>query len=318
MDKIRIKAPVRSKESAKFMIKAGADEIYLGVGVEGLEHLSFSGRGTKSQWDDEPTHVQSFDELSEIIEMAHANNVAVDFTANMPQIPGDARGRQLYFNHIEKAAKAGVDAIIIADYAALKLVDEMDLGVKLYTSTFIDTLNIGQVKFLKELGANRILLPNQLTPEEMSEMTIDKSLEYEVFGHFGCANLNGTCFLIHGMSEGISLGMPCRSIYNVESEAYTKKNISFLDAGEDCSLCYIQQLMDAGINSLKIVGRALSHHYISAITRIYRKAIDAYYEGLPVDEIKKKAFKLVPHWSKSYCESNRCKYGDTKVTQHFV
>lgn len=319
MKRIKIKAPVRSLESAKLQVKAGADELYLGFDSGEVCNISYTGRGRKSQWDGEPTHA-TFEEFQKIVDFAHKNNVNVDFVANMPFLVESERDEfsESFYNYVKKGIDAGVDAVIIADIGAVMMLRERGIDFPIYTSTFMDTVNIGQVEFLKSLGVKRILLPNQMTYQEMKELTEDDSVEYEVFGHFGCAHLNGTCYLLHGIGEDVCIGLPCRAKYNLESSKIHEDSYPFMDAGEDCSICYIPRLMEARIDALKIVGRALSKEFIAATTRIYRNAVDSYMDGKSPQEVKETLLRKYPWWATSYCNNDRCKYGDTKVTAAFV
>lgn len=314
---MKVKSPVRSLESAKLQIKAGADELYVGYNITDLGNITFHGRATKSQWDSEPT-CPGFDSLKDIISYAHDNGVHVHLTANMPFWPADAETKKRYTQYCENAVNIGIDGLIIGDIGALESISKEKFDVALLTSTFMDCVNIGNVKLLESFGATRILLPNQMHISEMKQITKEfPHLEFEVFGHFGCAHYNGNCFILHGVGKDVKLGLPCRSYYDVKGQGISESSSPIMDAGEDCSICQIPQLKDAGIDILKIVGRSLKPEYVASITRSYRNAVDMFNKNHSIEDVKDKTLRNASWW-KSACDDTRCKYANTAVTRAFV
>lgn len=316
-EKMKIKAPIRSFDSAKLQIKAGADELYVGYNLDSFKNITFHGRATKSQWDHEPT-CPDINSLKDIIAHAHDHNVVVHLTANMPFWPVSDDMKQMYVDYCGLAVQSGIDGLIIGDIGAMETIQRQKFPVSILTSTFMDCMNEGNVRFLLSLGATRVLLPNQMNVSEMKAITAQfPGLEFEVFGHFGCAHYNGNCFILHGVGKNVNLGLPCRSCYSVSGKGIQEKNYPLLDAGEDCSICQIPSLMDAGIHSLKIVGREMRKEYIASLTRSYRKAIDMFENGESVETVKAKVLAISPFW-KNTCLHDRCKYADSKITNAFV
>ncbi|MBC2706805.1 MAG: hypothetical protein HF977_03610 [ANME-2 cluster archaeon] len=135
-----------------------------------------------------------------------------------------------------------------------------------------------------------------------------------MFGQFGCSNINGTCHLIHNADESISLGLPCRANYRV-SEDGRLHNI--LDAGTDCSLCSIGDLMDAGVSALKVVGRCMNPEMIRTIIQTYRSAIDMVLDGAVPGEIKAWVLEEIPFWM-MLCDQDRCKYLKTPINDSYI
>lgn len=314
---MKLKAPANSFETARIQIKTGVDELYLGTASPHLKNLAFTGRGTS--FGAHRTHV-SPQELKDIVALAHDNGAKVDFTANVPlMVDGIAENPRAmidyYREHVELGIAAGVDAIIVADLGSLLLVKEWGIDLPIIASVFFMALNEWQVKMLEEMGASRVVLPHATTIEEIRCLVAKSNIEIEIFGHFGCSFISGTCSLIHSAGENVPLGVVCRGKYDVFDGEGVKieENIPFLAAGQDCSICMLPELVAAGVASLKIVGREISRDYVTAVTMLYRRCIDAAKNGATTEEIRKLAFKIAPDLNKWACESELCKYRGAKT-----
>lgn len=321
---MKLKVPVNSYYSASIQIEAGANSIYLGLDSPDLKKLTFSGRGKQSPYSDR-VQVKE-DELKDIIKLAHDKGVEVDYAANIPIIVNeygdwDYKGKleEEYRHYIEKGIEAGVDSIIIGDIAGIMMVKEkMRVEIPIVGSTFLVTLNISQLKFLEELGVERVTLPCHVTLSEVKEFARLKHPKIEVFGCFGCSFLDGLCSLIHSAGEEINLGIPCRAKYRVNAPSGTVENLPFLDTGQDCSICKLDELLECGIYSLKIIGRDMNPNFISIITKIYRQSIDAIKKGSTIEEVKKDVISRVPWWHPIFCQAKRCKFINTPITESFI
>ncbi len=311
MRKMLVKAPVRSVLAGKTIIKAGAKEIYCSVSAPELQYLPLAARAKFSKYDQRATELRNYDELKEIVKIAHDNGAKVDFAANKPNITNE-KFESILIKNIESAVAAGVDSVIIADPALLKKVKSFHWDVSLLTSTFMDITNSGYVQLLKELGAARIIFPHHLTMEEIKRLTVDQDLQYEVFGHFGCAHYNGVCNLC--LSNDVE--WPCRYQYTVRGKGVNLSECSFMDAVEDCTICYLPELAGANIDSLKIIGRDINYNYIAALTRVYSNALAAYQEGASVKEVREKVGKTLG-WDFIYCRQQRCKYSSASKAVNY-
>lgn len=301
---MNLMAPAESMSTAVNVIEAGADEIYLGMETPGLVNLNLSGRGRSCNVKDEI-------ELAAIVSYAHGKNVLVDYTVNTPFM-ADAM-EEMYIRHVMCGVDAGVDALIVGEFGALALLNELDLGLPIHASVLLNTFNRGQVEFLAGMGVSKVVLPFKITIEEISQLN-GLGVALEVFGQFGCSNINGTCHLIHNADEAIKLGLPCRANYRVSTDGRIH---NILDAGTDCSLCSIGDLMDAGVEALKVVGRCMNPEMIRTIIRTYRQAMNMVKEGALPGEIKSWVLEEIPFWM-MLCDQQRCKYLPTPINNSYI
>ena len=310
---LRIMAPVASYEGAKLQVQAGADEIYLGLDNPNFKNLNFSGRGKGA-------NVSTVKELKKIVKFCHENNVSVNYAANIPFMVDDFE--DLFIEHVELGVSSEVDGLILGELGSILLVNEHNFDIPLIAGVFNNVFNVEHVKLLKNLGVSRVILPHKLTLNEMKEIinTID-DIEYEVFGHFGCSNINGRCLLIHAWGENVNLGLVCRAKYNVYANSAIHNNVCILDAGTDCTICSLHDLANIGVNVIKIVGRDKDPFFTSTITRVYREFIDNIYSNkikrTPVSLNRDKILKREPWWS-YFCDDNRCKYRPNRVSRSYV
>ena len=301
---MNLMAPAESMVTAVNVIEAGADEIYLGLETPGLVNLNLSGRGRSCNVKDQA-------ELADIVTYAHERGVLVDYTVNAPFMADSME--EMYVDHVMRGVDAGVDALIVGEFGALALLHELDLGLPIHASVLLNNFNRGQIEMLANLGVDKVVLPFKITMDEISQLS-GLGVELEVFGQFGCSNINGTCHLIHNADEAISLGLPCRANYRV-SEDGRLHNI--LDAGTDCSQCSMGQLVDAGVSALKVVGRCMNPEMIRTIIQTYRSGIDMVQDGATPAEVKAWVLEEIPFWL-MMCDQHRCKYLKTPINDSYV
>ena len=304
-EEMNLMAPADSFETARGVIDSGADEIYLGLENRNFVNLNLSGRGRGC-------NVTTSGELDKIIEFAHERGVIVDYAVNTPFLSDELE--EIFITHVMAGVDAGVDALIVGELGAMQLVGEMDTGLPVHASVLLNTFNRGQIELLKDLGASKIVLPFKMELDEIRELS-GCGIDLEIFGQFGCSNINGTCHLIHSAGESINLGLPCRANYHVGGEVERVHPI--LDAGTDCSLCSIPDLLDIGVSALKIVGRGMNPAMIREIVQIYRKCIDLALSGSDAGEIRDYALAEEPIWQ-LLCEQKRCKYLKTNISDSYV
>jgi len=302
---MNLMAPADSFGTARGVIDSGADEIYLGLDDRNFVNLNLSGRGRGC-------NVPTLPELEGIIEFAHDRRVLVDYAVNTPFLSDELE--EIFVSHVMAGVDAGVDALIVGEPGAMQLVKEMDTGLPVHASVLLNTFNIGQIELLKSLGASKIVLPFKIALDEIRALS-KAGVDLEIFGQFGCSNINGTCHLIHSAGESINLGIPCRANYLVGGRVRQVHPI--LDAGTDCSLCSIPDLLEIGVSALKIVGRGMNPEMIREIVRIYRACIDLALAGSDAGEIKNYALAEEPIWQ-LLCEQKRCKYLKTNISDSYV
>jgi collagenase-like PrtC family protease len=311
MNKLLIKAPVNSLESARMQIQAGADEIYLSYLSDAIKNLSFSGRG-KASYHKIQTQM-SYQEFIQIIELSHKHGVKVDLAANVPMSGNDPDGGHTFHNnykkYVEEAIAAGIDGVIVGDMGNLLLLQDICERVEITASVFWGTLNIPQIQMLEQLKVKKVCLPHHFSIEEIKEFVKNTNMKIEVFGHFGCSFIESTCSLYHHASETIDFGIPCRAKYRLSG---TDETMNILDMGEDCSLCKLPEIIEAGVSSIKMIGRELDYKLSSTITYVYRYAIDEIQKGKNIEQVLKDLEAKIDFsfWKSHFCESQRCKFRD--------
>ena len=201
----------------------------------------------------------------------------------------------------------GADGIILSDIALIDLAVEN--GLEAHVSVQENTTNFYALKTLERLGAKRAILSRELSLEEIKEITkklkeTDSSIETEVFIHGAmCMAISGRCFLSYGLyGRSANCGdclQPCRKEWKLsfeedenddvintsecEDESFIISNsyddsyrTNFFSPKDMALIEYIPELIDAGIDSFKIEGRARSPDYVATAVKVYREAIDSY------------------------------------------
>ena len=321
---MKLLVPVNSLASAKIQIASGADEIYVGLETSLFNNYSFSGRGQRGK--DGTQIVPNINELKSIISLAHENNVEVSLAVNTPLF-SDNLNKEHVFNHeymknIYESIDCGIDNLIIGDIGLLAKLGKMNLPVNLHASTFFDTMNLEQVKLLKELGAVRVVLTYQSSMEEIERICASKLVEVEVFGYLSCSFFNGACNFVHNMGEeccdaGKSIGIPCKAKYKVK-RGNEEQILPYLDAELGCGLCSIYNLKKAGVDVVKVVGRDRNVKVIENVTKLFRYAIDVA-EGESEQEFFVHIKPMIyGWWKKALCVQDRCKYKKNDITDSYI
>ena len=316
---INIMSPVNSYASAVVQIKAGADEIYVGLQDDYFERLTFSGRAKTSS---SGINVQpDEDELKRIISYAHEHNVIVNFAANI-QTSTDVLGssmKQAYLDYVKKGIELGVDNIIVGDYGNILLLNENKISKKLVSSVFLSALNSENVKMLKELNVKRIVLQHHMKLSEIESIKKNNDIVVEVFVGVGCSNIEGSCHMIHNCGEQVQMSLPCKSVFGIIDGEKPEFECNFLDATLDCALCRMGDLYNAGVDAIKIVGRDQDYKFTSTITRIHRMCIDTIKRnGTITDKDIQDIIGPIPWWKNFFCRKGRCKYKTNIFTDCYV
>ena len=252
-------APAGSFECLIAAIKGGADAIYIGG-------KRFGARAYAKNFD--------IEEIKRAVRYAHLHERKIYVTLNtlildkeMPEVLSYAR--ELY--------AAGVDALIIADLGAIKVIREHLPDFELHASTQMSVHNSLGADLAYELGCTRVVLARELTGENIKKVTETCKPEVEVFLHGAlCVCHSGQC-LFSSMVGGRSgnrgeCAQPCRLPYNGEH--------SYPLSLTDLSLAnHVKELCDSGVASLKIEGRMKSPDYVYTVTSIYRRLLDEYREA---------------------------------------
>ena len=266
--------PASSLEVLKTAVIFGADAVYIGGEAFGL-------RAKAKNF--------SMEDMKEGIAFAHAHDVKVYVTANILAHNGDLDGVRTYF---EELKEIGPDALIIADPGVFDIAKEVCPEIERHISTQANNTNYGTYNFWYRQGASRVVSARELSLQELKELRakIPADLEIETFVHGAmCISYSGRCLLSNyftgrDANQG-ACTHPCRWKYAVVEETrpgeymqvYENERGTYIFNSKDlCMIEHIPELIDAGIDSLKIEGRMKTALYVATVARTYRKALDDY------------------------------------------
>jgi len=277
MKKAELLAPAGNLEKLKMAIIYGADAVYLGGEEYGLR--AYADNFTP-------------DALIEGIEFAHSRGKKVYLTMNIIPHNEDLDGMSDY---VKFAEEAGVDAIILSDPGVFSIVREVAPDMEIHISTQANNTNWRSAKFWYEQGAKRIILARELSLKEIKEIRekVPEGLQLEIFIHGAmCISYSGRCLLSSYMAGRDSnrglCAHPCRWKYYLVEEkrpgeympVYENERGTFIFNSKDlCMIEYIPEILETGVESLKIEGRIKSSYYVATVVRAYRQALDSYYSN---------------------------------------
>ena len=269
---IEVLSPAGSYDSFLAAINAGADAIYLGGSAFGAR--AFSNNFSQ-------------DELLKAIDVAHVHDKKVYLTVNT-LLKNNEIGEQLY-NYMKPYYENGLDAVIVQDMGVLNLVKEYFPQLHIHASTQMSTTGALGAKLLKDLGASRIVTARELNLKEIQDIDKNVDIEIEGFVHGAlCYCYSGQCLmssLIGGRSGNRGrCAQPCRLPYDVikNETVIGNNNEKFVLSPKDmCALSILPQVLEAGVDSLKIEGRMKSSEYTAGVVSMYRKYVDKYLENGP-------------------------------------
>lgn len=283
MRNIELLSPCGDFERLKLALKFGADAVYLAGEMFGM-------RTNPSNF--------SADELKKAVELAHSLGKKVYLTCNT--LPRNEEIEKLP-EFLKYAQDIGIDAFIIADIGVMALAKKYAPNVDIHMSTQVGIVNYQTANTLYEMGASRIVTARELSLDEIKTIR-DKTpndLEIEVFVHGAmCMSFSGRCilsdYMTHRDANRGDCAQPCRWKYQLVEETRPgqyfpineEKNGTYIFNSRDlCMIEHIPELVDAGIDSFKIEGRAKSEYYTAIVTYAYRNAIDEYLKN-PTDDFK--------------------------------
>nr|WP_319373269.1 peptidase U32 family protein [uncultured Methanobacterium sp.] len=287
---VELLAPARDFAALESALKNGADAVYIGL-------KNYNMRAHTANF--------SLDNLDDAAERCHHYGARLYACTNTVMRDSD-------INHLKsilpKIKAAGADAIIASDLGVLKIARDVDVDVHLSVQANIS--NLESLKLLHELGVKRVILSRELSLNEIKELSSESPIEVEVFIHGAmCLAISGRCFLSSYLyQKNANCGeclQPCRKEWSLVSEDDNDNTLSIGLPGKNglkedegkllakingfkghilsprdlCTIEYIPQLIEAGISSFKIEGRARPADYVATVTRVYREAIDSYEMG---------------------------------------
>ncbi len=314
MRKLEVLAPAGDEERFNACINYGADAVYLG-------RKQFGMRSSPLNFD--------FGQLEKAVKSAHAKGIKVYLTCNT--LPRNNEIPQ-FEQFVREAVEAKVDALIVADIGLLALIKKYAPDMEIHISTQTGVVNYVTARELHNMGAKRIVLARELSLDEISEIRAKTSpdMEIEAFVHGAmCVSFSGRCllsqYLVNRDANRGECAQPCRWGYHLVEEKRPdeffpvfedEKGTYILNAKDMCMIEHIDKLAQAGVDSLKIEGRAKSAYYVTVVTNAYRMAVDEYYRNpdnfvLP-DWIRDEVYK-VSH--RKYC--NGFFFGTPENSQYY-
>lgn len=283
MRNIELLSPCGDFERLKLALKFGADAVYLGGEQFGMR-----------------TNPSNFnaDELKRAVELAHSMNKKVYLTCNT--LPRNNELDALP-DFLKYAGDIGIDAFIIADIGVMALAKKYAPDVEIHMSTQVGIVNYQTANTLYEMGAKRIVTARELSLDDI-KMIRDKTpddLQIEVFVHGAmCMSFSGRCILSDYMvgrdANRGDCAQPCRWKYHLVEETrpgqyfpinQDNDGTYIFNSRDLCMIEHIPELVNSGVDSFKIEGRAKSEYYTAIVTYAYRNAIDEYLKN-PSDDFK--------------------------------
>lgn len=270
-NRIELLAPAGNLEILKTAVDSGADSVYLGL-------KEYSARQSADNF--------TFEELEEGVNYAHARSSKVFLAVNTLMSDSEF---EVFYPTIADAVNIGTDGLIIQDLAVLTKLASDFPDVIINCSTQMNVYSADEFMKLKELGAKRIVLPRELSCDEIENRTRTAAkydLETEVFAHGAvCVCASGLCLFSAMNRSGTRSGnrgscaQPCREEYTLSNTGLKLREGHLISPKDRDVTDYLSRLISSGVKSLKIEGRMRDANYVKSAVYCYRKMIDAYYEG---------------------------------------
>ena len=275
--KTELLIPAGNLETLKTAVIYGADAVYIGGEAFGL-------RAKADNF--------SIEDMKAGIDFAHERGKKVYVTANILAHNRDIAEAEDYFREL---SHTGADAVIISDPGLFEISKEINPDMEIHISTQANNTNYRTFLFWHKLGAKRVVSARELSLEEIKEIrrNIPDDLEIESFVHGAmCISYSGRCLLSSFMAgRDANQGActhPCRWKYSLMEEkrpgehfpvTENERGTYIFNSKDLCMIEHIPELLDAGIDSLKIEGRMKTALYVATVARTYRRAIDDFFES---------------------------------------
>ncbi|MCB9224376.1 MAG: peptidase U32 family protein [Crocinitomicaceae bacterium] len=276
---MEIMAPVGNFESLAAAIQAGCNSVYFGI-----EQLNMRSRSSINF---------TLDDLEEIAKKSKEHNVRTYITLNTILYDHDMA---LMRSIVDRAKEAGIDAIIASDHAVMAYANK--IGVPIHISTQTNVTNIETVEFYAAF-ADVMVMSRELSLKQVSEITREikrrnitgpsgNLVRIEIFAHGAlCMAVSGKCYLsLHSHNASANRGacvQNCRKTYIVtdaeDGNELLIDNEYIMSAKDLCTIGFLDQILDAGVNILKIEGRGRSVDYVHTTVSCYREAVDSIQDG---------------------------------------
>lgn len=258
-------SPAGDFESLKMAVFYGADEVYLGV-------KDFNARNIEGF---------SLTSLREAVDFAHVYGVKVHLAVNILFSNSEL---QSALDLVVDAYNLGVDAFIIQDLGLASLISKNYPEICIHASTQMGFHNLEGVQFAKKLGFSRVVLSRETPLEEIKRIKQNCDIEIEYFAQGAlCVSFSGNCYLSSYLCGASGNRGKCKQLCRLPYKFFEgNKKLAegyLLSAKDFCMISRLQELKDAGVDAIKIEGRARRPYYVAVTTREYRHALD----GKPAD-----------------------------------
>ena len=291
MKKVELLAPAGSYEKAKIAFLYGADAVYCGT-----SSLSLRTRADMEN-----------DDLAKTIKYAHSIGKKVYVTLNI--FAWDDKYEEI-IEQAKMLEELKADAVIVADGGVLEIIKKYAPSIDIHISTQANLVSLHSCNFWHSQGAKRMIMAREMNKKQLSYIMQNKSkdMEVEIFVHGAiCFAFSGRCFLsdfLTGRSANLGdCAQSCRWSYNlyveetnnlgelmpIETNEY---GTSIFSSKDLCLIRELPEIIEMGIDSLKIEGRLKTEYYLASIINVYRNAIDDY-EKDPSNYDYKKYFKEI-------------------------
>lgn len=277
LKKPELMAPAGDMISLMAALKAGADAIYFGITAMNMRAKAKNFAASQ---------------LDEIVRLCHEHGAKAYLALNTIIYDSEIEEANKL---VKKAAKAGVDAVICWDFAILEAA--LEHGIEPFISTQMSAANSSAIVSLyKRYGAKRFVMARECTLKELKSIRSNlknqlkddaDNIEIEVFAHGAmCVSVSGRCFMSQfHFNKSANRGecrQPCRREFTITESRNEKSYIlgqDYVMSPKDlCTLPFLEKILEAGIDSLKIEGRGRSPEYVSTVTSCYRQFIDFYHD----------------------------------------
>lgn len=274
MKKPELLAPAGNMEKLKMALLYGADAVYLGGKSFGLR--AFGGNFSR-------------EELKEAVEFAHNLGKKVYVTVNIFPHNVDVEALPDYLAYLNEIR---VDALLVADLGVFTLAKQYAPDIELHISTQANNTNYVTVNAWKDMGATRVVMARELSLQELKTIREKCDVELEMFVHGAmCISYSGRCLLSAYMTgrdaNRGACAQSCRWKYNLVEEnrpgeyfniEEDERGTYIMNSRDMCLMPHLPEIIETGIDSLKIEGRMKSVHYAASVVKAYRMAIDSYFE----------------------------------------
>lgn len=292
MNKIELLSPAGDLERLDMALLYGADAVYLAGNQYGM-------RAAAGNF--------NYEQMTQAVSKAHLLGRKIYITCNTLPRENELAGLPDYLSFLNGIK---VDGIICADLGVIGMCRRYAPDVPLHVSTQLGVVNSETCKMLYDLGARTVVLAREVSLKEIAEIrkNIPDDLRIEAFVHGAmCVSFSGRCLLSNYLADRDAnrgqCAQPCRWRYHLVEENHPgryfeiseDKGTFILNSNDMCMIEHIPELIDAGVDSLKIEGRMKSSYYTAVVTQAYRKAIDCAYKNEPVPQAWLNEVDMVSH-----------------------